>query len=194
MQFSLASFILLFAGSVDGAKLRSTPDVSEKVKQESQENFPIHEIFETNEQEDEKREQQLKKSKDMVALHIGTHTFVAGKWVVALDKDLKTKMLVQIGASVSLPELKDPCANIPCAGNLKCPAGFAATSVPGHCCAYCVNPDVKIETAVTGATGSSGGKASTFCPKVWCFPTMCTKGLAQPNSANGQCCPMCPAL
>merc|ERR1719476_699566 len=113
----------------------------------------------------------------------------AGKrWAVALDRDSRTRMLMQISASVSAsgPAIKDPCGGITC-GALSCPAGFAATEVPGHCCAYCVNPDIKVEDEVTGATGESGGKASTFCPDVWCFPTMCTKGEANPSDANGQC-------
>merc|ERR1719420_720557 len=81
----------------------------------------------------------------------------------------------------------DPCSGITC-GSLSCPAGFTATETPGHCCPYCVNPDIKLEAAVTGATGSHGGKPSTTCPKVWCFPTMCTGNVQKPNSANGACC------
>ena len=63
----------------------------------------------------------------------------------------------------------------------------------GHCCPYCVNPNIKLEAAITGATGSNGGKASTFCPKVWCFPTACTKALSNPTTTNGACCATCPA-
>merc|ERR1719238_1764621 len=108
-------------------------------------------------------------------------------WVVALDKDLQTQMLVQVDSN----GIKDPCEGISCAANLKCPAGFSSTKVEGHCCPYCVNPDIKLEAAVTGATGSNGGQASTFCPKVWCFPTMCTKTETAPTSTNGLCCPKC---
>merc|ERR1719213_427472 len=83
-----------------------------------------------------------------------------------------------------LAGIKDPCSGITCAANLKCPAGFSSTEVAGHCCPYCVNPNIKIEAAVTGATGTNGGKASTFCPKVWCFPTMCTKALSNPTTTT----------
>merc|ERR1719161_2313822 len=70
--------------------------------------------------------------------------------------------------------IKDPCEGITCAANLKCPAGFS-----------------KLEEVITGATGSNGGKESTFCPKVWCFPTMCEKAISNPTSTNGLCCPTC---
>merc|ERR1719335_1038681 len=96
-----------------------------------------------------------------------------GKWAVVLDKDMKTQMLVQIKEKAVQP-IKDPCASITC-GALKCPAGFTPTLFDGHCCEYCYNPDIKIEAMVKGAEGTHGGKPSTFCPDVWCFPTMCTK-------------------
>lgn len=116
-----------------------------------------------------------------------------GRWVVALDKDLKTQMLIQMKNNASMPAPADPCGGITC-GSLKCPAGFTVTELEGHCCPYCVNPDIKIEAAITGATGSNGGKESTFCKDVWCFPTMCTKGEVAPTTTNGQCCSVCPAL
>merc|ERR1719291_508411 len=75
---------------------------------------------------------------------------------IALGKDTHGRPCTC--GKVSALEIHDPCANIQCASNLKCPGGFAATTVPGHCCPYCVNPDIKVEAAVTGATGSSGGK------------------------------------
>merc|ERR1719240_1114614 len=67
-------------------------------------------------------------------------------WVVALDKDMKTKMLVQRDTSkpAFLSGIKDPCAGITC-GALECPAGFSEEEVEGHCCPYCVNPDIKLE-------------------------------------------------
>lgn len=37
------------------------------------------------------------------------------------------------------------CANIQC-GALNCPAGFSETKVEGHCCPYCFNPDVKLDS------------------------------------------------
>jgi len=115
---------------------------------------------------------------------------------VALDKDMKTKMVVKVQAKDKkasfLAGIKDPCEGITC-GALKCPAGFSPTEVEGHCCPYCVNPNIKVEAAITGATGTNGGKASTFCPKVWCFPTMCTKAISNPTTTNGACCPTCPA-
>jgi hypothetical protein len=119
------------------------------------------------------------------------------KLAVALDKDMKTKMVVKVQPKDKktsfLSGIKDPCAGITCASNLKCPAGFSSTEIEGHCCPYCVNPNIKIEAAITGATGSNGGKASTFCPKVWCFPTLCTKAISNPTTTNGACCPTCPA-
>ena len=44
---------------------------------------------------------------------------------------------------------------------------------------------IQVESAITGATGSHGGKASTFCPEVFCFPTMCAKAIQNPSAANG---------
>ena len=116
-----------------------------------------------------------------------------GNYVVGLDRDLKTQILIQMRTNATQPAIKDPCSGITC-GNLKCPAGFTATEIDGHCCAYCVNPDIKVEAAVAGATGSSGGKESTFCPDVWCFPTMCAKTEVNPTTTNGQCCPVCSAF
>merc|ERR1719231_1431114 len=78
-------------------------------------------------------------------------------------------MLLQIRGTTSQP-IKDPCGSITC-GALKCPAGFTETKFDGHCCPYCYNPDIKVEALVTGATGETGGKPSTFCKDVWCFPT-----------------------
>merc|ERR1719476_1236246 len=107
-----------------------------------------------------------------------------------MDRDMKTRMLVRSTGHLA-PEIKDPCGGITC-GALSCPAGFAVTEVEGHCCPYCVNPDIKVEAAITGATGTNGGVASTFCPKVWCFPTMCTKAEVAPTTTNGACCASCP--
>eukprot|EP00746_Dinoflagellata_sp_MGD_P161589 gnl/MRDRNA2_/MRDRNA2_88793_c0_seq1.p1 gnl/MRDRNA2_/MRDRNA2_88793_c0~~gnl/MRDRNA2_/MRDRNA2_88793_c0_seq1.p1 ORF type:complete len:150 (+),score=30.70 gnl/MRDRNA2_/MRDRNA2_88793_c0_seq1:70-519(+) len=115
-----------------------------------------------------------------------------GKFAVVLDKDMKTQMLVQIKAKASQP-IKDPCGSITC-GALSCPAGFTETKFDGHCCAYCYNPDIKVESLVKGAEGTHGGKPSTFCEDVWCFPTMCTKPETAPTTTNGACCSTCPAL
>mmetsp|Transcript_1975 Transcript_1975/g.3699 ORF Transcript_1975/g.3699 Transcript_1975/m.3699 type:complete len:149 (+) Transcript_1975:73-519(+) len=109
-----------------------------------------------------------------------------GKAVVALDKDMRTQMLVQVNSSIV-----DPCEGITC-GALECPTGFQATEVEGHCCSYCVNPNIKIEPPVTGASGEFGGKESSFCPDVWCFPTMCEKEEVLATTDNGQCCGECP--
>ena len=102
---------------------------------------------------------------------------------VKANKDLK---------SMAQMSIVDPCESITC-GALKCPVGFKVEEVAGHCCPYCVNPDIDISTAPTGASGSTGGVASTFCPKVWCFPTMCDKPEQNPNQASGECCARCPA-
>merc|ERR1719284_1830204 len=134
------------------------------------------------EQKDQESEQAVHANHDLSQLQVSRSSLV-----VALDRDQKTKMLVQ-----KVSGIKDPCGEITCAANLQCPAGFAATEVEGHCCPYCVNPNIKLEEAITGATGSNGGKASTFCPDVWCFPTLCTKAITNPTSANGLCCATCP--
>ena len=111
-----------------------------------------------------------------------------GKAFMALDSDMHTEMLVQVNTNQTIV---DPCAGITC-GNLQCPAGFQVTTVEGHCCPYCVNPAIKIAPKITGATGSTGGKTSAFCPDVWCFPTMCEEEEVEPTTANEQCCAVCP--
>jgi len=177
LKFLVAASCVL----IDAAKLRTAPDVATRVAEETAENIQIHDGFLSQEQKDVEQEKKVKSDKDLSALQ-------TGNWVVALDHNLKTKMLVQVKGEVSK---KDPCASIECAANLKCPAGFSVTEVPGHCCPYCVNPDIKVEAAVTGATGSNGGKASTFCDDVWCFPTMCATTETAPSTTNGQCCGVC---
>merc|ERR1719456_528619 len=57
------------------------------------------------------------------------------------QKDAQTVSEVRANHNLSQLQtggIKDPCAGITCAANLKCPAGFAVTKVDGHCCAYCV--------------------------------------------------------
>jgi len=117
-----------------------------------------------------------------------------GRWVMALDRDLKTKMLIQVKHTA--PTIKDPCGGLGCQQEMTCPAGFVSTKFPGHCCPYCVNPNVKVEKEAEGASGKYGGKASAMpsCANVWCFPTLCTKPLSNPTTTNGQCCATCPAL
>merc|ERR1719203_6474 len=178
----------IFAAVVLGAtglNVDSAPDVSKLVAEETRQNLQIHEVFQTQEEQDNHEVQLLKGQT--------SHAFLqkAG-WVVALDRDLKTQMLIQTSGSKALP-VKDACGAISC-GSLKCPGGFKVTSVPNHCCPYCVNPDIKLAAAVTGATGASGGQASTSCKDVFCFPTMCTKAVTNPSGANGQCCATCPDL
>lgn len=105
-------------------------------------------------------------------------------WVVALDRDMKTKMLVQMKTKQTLaPGLalpKDPCASLECEP-LECPGGFTATEAEGHCCPYCVNPELTIDRIITGPTGKYGGKMSVFCKDVMCFPTMCTQAETMPS-------------
>eukprot|EP00933_Yihiella_yeosuensis_P040172 TRINITY_DN343_c0_g1_i2.p1 TRINITY_DN343_c0_g1~~TRINITY_DN343_c0_g1_i2.p1 ORF type:complete len:153 (+),score=49.53 TRINITY_DN343_c0_g1_i2:78-536(+) len=108
-----------------------------------------------------------------------------GQKVVALDHDGKTQMLLEVKAS------GPACEKITCKDGLVCPPGFKVTKVDGHCCPYCINPDITIEPEVTGAVGKAGGKASTFCDNVWCFPTMCNGEEENPTSSNGMCCPKC---
>ena len=107
--------------------------------------------------------------------------------MVALDRDGKTEILVQVGAALDGPA----CGPIKCADPLTCPPGFQVTEVQGHCCPYCINPDINTEK-ITGATGKTGGKQSKFCSQVWCFPTMCLKEEVMPTTKNGLCCPSCP--
>merc|ERR1711924_532700 len=80
-----------------------------------------------------------------------------GKVAVALDRNMKSQILVQIKGS---PEFSDPCGPIGGCGALRCPAGFVETEEPGHCCPYCVNPNIKIDDIVTGPRGVAGGKPS----------------------------------
>merc|ERR1719236_65979 len=105
---------------------------------------------------------------------------------------MKTQMLVQI--KHKMPEISDPCEPVKECGDLRCPAGFIITEEPGHCCPYCVNPNIKVEDIVTGPSGKNGGTESTFCADVWCFPTLCLKPETAPTTTNGLCCPACPAL
>mmetsp|Transcript_51407 Transcript_51407/g.111521 ORF Transcript_51407/g.111521 Transcript_51407/m.111521 type:complete len:169 (-) Transcript_51407:95-601(-) len=166
-----SSFSLFFGALlVCAIALRTAPDVSAEVARETQENIQIHDGFQSQEQKDIKAEQAVKANKDLFALQLSEQTRVKKS-----------------------SDIVDPCANIKCAAPLNCPGGFTATTVEGHCCPYCVNPDIKLEAEVKGATGSSGGAASTFCKDVWCFPTMCTGTLEQPTTTNGKCCPTCPA-
>lgn len=179
MQLRSVFVLLASAGAI---KIQTAPDVSARVAEESAENIQIHDSFVTQEDVDVKKEKQVKADKDLSALQL---TMKEGSWLTALDKDLKTTILVQVGG------IKDPCESIPCAGSLKCPSGFQPESIPGHCCDYCVNPNIEVKPEVTGATGSHGGKISTFCPKVFCFPTMCSTTETSATTTNGQCCGVC---
>mmetsp|Transcript_13951 Transcript_13951/g.33784 ORF Transcript_13951/g.33784 Transcript_13951/m.33784 type:complete len:261 (-) Transcript_13951:27-809(-) len=89
------------------------------------------------------------------------------------------------------PTISDPCSTVTC-GNLVCPTGFTVETVPGHCCGYCVNPNIKVGKKITGPTGSHGGKPSPTCKDVFCFPTLCEKETTAPTTTNGLCCPSCP--
>eukprot|EP00747_Dinoflagellata_sp_TGD_P128899 gnl/TRDRNA2_/TRDRNA2_174603_c1_seq76.p2 gnl/TRDRNA2_/TRDRNA2_174603_c1~~gnl/TRDRNA2_/TRDRNA2_174603_c1_seq76.p2 ORF type:complete len:160 (+),score=48.69 gnl/TRDRNA2_/TRDRNA2_174603_c1_seq76:73-552(+) len=143
------------------AALKTAPDVAAEVAQESQQNLQIHDVFASQEQKSAEQEKTVK-----------------------ADKDLRSFVQQKKG-------IKDPCASIKCAADLKCPAGFLVESVEGHCCPYCVNPNIKVEDLVKGATGTNGGEPSTFCDDVWCFPTMCTGTETTPTTTNGLCCPKC---
>ena len=109
------------------------------------------------------------------------------KFHMAMDRDNKNLMMVQETQPFSAV---DPCDKVEC-GDLKCPAGFLPTDYPGHCCPYCVNPNVGWEAPIVGATGKYGGKESLECPNVWCFPLMCMDG-APPKFTAGNCCQTCP--
>mmetsp|Transcript_24441 Transcript_24441/g.62450 ORF Transcript_24441/g.62450 Transcript_24441/m.62450 type:complete len:181 (+) Transcript_24441:84-626(+) len=177
------SVLCLLVAAASAIHLKSSPDAASRVELEAQENIEIHEGFLSQEQEDDRAVEVLQ-----------AHPVSSPqKWAVALDTDMKTKMLVQLRTTVLAPAIKDPCGSISC-GALKCPGGFAATTLPGHCCPYCVNPNIQVADEITGATGSHGGKASTFCKDVFCFPTLCTKAVSNPSEATGHCCSTCPAL
>mmetsp|Transcript_26099 Transcript_26099/g.49986 ORF Transcript_26099/g.49986 Transcript_26099/m.49986 type:complete len:190 (-) Transcript_26099:81-650(-) len=189
MQFGRLALLFLVATAQQAyaAKLlRAGPDVAAEVAAEAAQNIQVHDGFLSQEHDDVEKENELKAQKTMSALS-------TGKWVYALDRDLKTPMLIQEHLNNTQPAIKDPCGGITC-GSLKCPAGFTVTDIEGHCCSYCVNPNIKVPKAVEGATGKAGGVASTFCQDVWCFPTMCSKPEQNPTTTNGQCCPVCPAL
>mmetsp|Transcript_65028 Transcript_65028/g.121138 ORF Transcript_65028/g.121138 Transcript_65028/m.121138 type:complete len:165 (-) Transcript_65028:36-530(-) len=147
----------------DAVVRRTAPDPSKQVMEEGEQNIHISDGFLAQEEQDEEVEKKVRSDHDLNALQV----------------------------SATAPSIVDPCKNLEC-GLLSCPGGFKAEAVPGHCCPYCVNPDIKLEAAVTGATGKSGGFASTFCKEVWCFPTMCTEPMTEPNDSNGLCCPVCP--
>ena len=72
--------------------------------------------------------------------------------MVGMDQDRHTKMLVQVKATDGIV---DACEDVVC-GELKCPTGFTATKYDGHCCAYCVNPDIKIELDAPEETYAKG--------------------------------------
>eukprot|EP00747_Dinoflagellata_sp_TGD_P128885 gnl/TRDRNA2_/TRDRNA2_174603_c1_seq63.p2 gnl/TRDRNA2_/TRDRNA2_174603_c1~~gnl/TRDRNA2_/TRDRNA2_174603_c1_seq63.p2 ORF type:complete len:160 (+),score=49.37 gnl/TRDRNA2_/TRDRNA2_174603_c1_seq63:95-574(+) len=156
-----ASLAIFFALLAFAGALKTAPDVAAQVAQEGQQNLQIHDVFASQEEKSAEQEKTVK-----------------------ADKDLRSFVQQKKG-------IKDPCASIKCAADLKCPAGFLVESVEGHCCPYCVNPNIKVEDLVKGATGTNGGEPSTFCDDVWCFPTMCTGTETSPTTTNGLCCKQC---
>eukprot|EP00441_Pelagodinium_beii_P038952 CAMPEP_0197651654 /NCGR_PEP_ID=MMETSP1338-20131121/33518_1 /TAXON_ID=43686 ORGANISM="Pelagodinium beii, Strain RCC1491" /NCGR_SAMPLE_ID=MMETSP1338 /ASSEMBLY_ACC=CAM_ASM_000754 /LENGTH=180 /DNA_ID=CAMNT_0043226347 /DNA_START=70 /DNA_END=612 /DNA_ORIENTATION=+ len=179
MQFSLTVLALL-ACQASAGHLRTAPDtdVAAEVAEDSKHNIQIHQDFVQQEQKSAKIFDATKTKK----IKKGTK-----EQVIGLDQNGKTQMLIQVGNELSGPA----CDKITCADPLTCPPGFQPTEVDGHCCPYCINPDLKIEPKITGATGKSGGKASAYCKEVWCFPTMCEKEETMPTTSNGLCCPAC---
>merc|ERR1719456_1952247 len=131
MRTACVVVLAVLAGAA-ARKLRTAPDVAAQVAKEAQENIQIHDQFQDQEQKDIVQEKQVKSNKNLNALQLAE-----GRWVVALDRDLKTEMLIQV--KHQQPAIKDPCGGISC-GGLTCPAGFTAESFEGHCCPYCVNP------------------------------------------------------
>merc|ERR1719198_1732255 len=89
--------------------LRSAPDVSAEVARETQQNIQIHDGFQAQEQKDAETVNQVHADKDLSQLQVAN-----GNWVVALDKDMKTKMLVQVQTPALLSGIKDPCEGITC--------------------------------------------------------------------------------
>merc|ERR1740138_2046818 len=110
--------LLIVSGSA--INLRTAPDVSAEVQHEEMQNIQIHDGFLAQEQQDSQSVNMIHANKDLSQLQTGT-------WVVALDNDKKTQMLVQKSSGI-----KDPCAGIECAAKLECPAGFSVTEVEGH--------------------------------------------------------------
>eukprot|EP00427_Karlodinium_veneficum_P015687 CAMPEP_0169133104 /NCGR_PEP_ID=MMETSP1015-20121227/39133_1 /TAXON_ID=342587 /ORGANISM="Karlodinium micrum, Strain CCMP2283" /LENGTH=153 /DNA_ID=CAMNT_0009197471 /DNA_START=62 /DNA_END=520 /DNA_ORIENTATION=+ len=148
-ELSVCIFVFARLYSSDASSLRyaSAPDVASEVQREMQQNIQIHDGFLAQEGQDAQTVSAVRADHDLSQLQLKT----GGKWFVALDKDLKTKMLVEsVPQRMALASgIKDPCSGITC-GALECPAGFSVTEVEGHCCPYCVNPDVKVEAAITG--------------------------------------------
>merc|ERR1719313_2751199 len=83
-------------------QLQIAPDVSEKVAQEARENIQIHDGFTAQEKKDDDVQKKVKADKGLSALQ-----FEEGRWVMALDRDMKTKMLIQFKHAA--PSIKDPC-------------------------------------------------------------------------------------
>eukprot|EP00927_Polykrikos_kofoidii_P029443 TRINITY_DN2546_c0_g1_i1.p1 TRINITY_DN2546_c0_g1~~TRINITY_DN2546_c0_g1_i1.p1 ORF type:complete len:190 (+),score=23.06 TRINITY_DN2546_c0_g1_i1:68-571(+) len=164
--FAALSIIVFPVSCVTGLRHRMT-NVSAEVEKETQVDFQIHDSFQTLENEDVDKQREIEASRDFAAIQIG-----------------------KVGSQRSTG---GPCSAVTC-GVLQCPGGFIATKLEGHCCPYCVNPKVKVEAAINGATGASGGVQSTFCPDVWCFPTLCTKPTTAPTTSNGLCCESCAAF
>ncbi|CAK0853741.1 unnamed protein product, partial [Prorocentrum cordatum] len=192
MQFAWAALLLVAAASGTRVARRNAPDVDAKVAAEARENIQIHDGFLSQEKKDEKDESEVRHNKDRAERGGPEQQRQVGRRSRPRPEDADAG--AGGGSPPRLQGSTDPCGSITCAASLVCPGTFKVESLPGHCCPYCVNPDVKLESAVTGATGSSGGKASVFCENVWCFPTMCTKALSEPSTTNGQCCAACPAL
>eukprot|EP00927_Polykrikos_kofoidii_P022235 TRINITY_DN2080_c0_g1_i3.p1 TRINITY_DN2080_c0_g1~~TRINITY_DN2080_c0_g1_i3.p1 ORF type:complete len:167 (-),score=12.48 TRINITY_DN2080_c0_g1_i3:77-577(-) len=166
MKAPLTVGVLLFTLSCATRLRHRIANVSADVEQDARVNFQIHDSFQDQENNDIEHEREIEASEDFAA--------------------------IQAGRKTSRHNTIDPCSAVQC-GVLRCPAGFSSTKFDGHCCPYCVNPNVKADKAVTGATGSFGGKMSTFCPDVWCFPTLCGKPVTAPTTSNGLCCDSCPA-
>merc|ERR1740130_1247998 len=126
MQSSLffLTVTLALAGAVN-LRSASAPDVSDEVARETQQNIQIHDGFQSQEDKDAQIVSEVRADHELSQLQTSTVD-----WVVALDKDMKTKMLVQ-KTSVLLAGVKDPCGGITCAANLKCPAGFSSQTVAG---------------------------------------------------------------
>merc|ERR1719437_318150 len=75
------------------AASNTAPDVSDQVAEEAQQNIQIHEGFWNQEQQDDHEDSILAPAKHLNAVAIGK------KWAVALDRDMKTKMLVQVASN-----------------------------------------------------------------------------------------------
>merc|ERR550537_2041079 len=92
-RFSVGVVVLACLHSAWAANFRtvSAPDVASEVQREMQQNIQIHDGFLAQEGQDAQTVSQVRADHDLSQLQVKT----GGKLYVALDKDMKTKMMVE---------------------------------------------------------------------------------------------------